>query len=158
MPARISSAITQKAPRRRSRARIPNGLTISKNRKRTNASAAKSQWPAGHTMSGIQTPTISSTTTREGSSPQKRLQLVGSPCTQAGEDHSGSKRDPRQRDSVEPERCPHPQQGGNEGSHGARAPRPEATTKARGYQGRNKGYMSNHECKSTDYKNNVKAI
>ena len=51
----------------------------------------------------------------------ERLQLVGSPCAQAGEDHSGSKRDPRQRDSVEPERCPHPQQGGNEGSHGARA-------------------------------------
>lgn len=73
MPARISSAITQNAPRRLSRALIPRGFSISKKRKRTNDSSASHTLPAGAASRGIHTPTISSITTRLGSSPQQGI-------------------------------------------------------------------------------------
>lgn len=69
IPASKSSAITQKAPCLRSRVRMPNGFTMSKKRNSSNASTACFQLLA--MSSGIHTPTISSTTTLLGSSPQK---------------------------------------------------------------------------------------
>ena len=70
IPAKISSIITPTPPLRYSILRIPNGLKISNRRNSANAARAYHKLPAGAAKSGIQTPTISSTTTREGSSPQ----------------------------------------------------------------------------------------
>lgn len=70
MPPKISSPITQKAPFMRSSFFMPRGFTMSKNRNNTRAVNAQPHARGFTTASGIHTPTISSTTTREGSSPQ----------------------------------------------------------------------------------------
>ena len=51
--------------------RIPNGLKMSNRRKRAKAPNAYHTFPDGAANNAIHTPTISSTTTREGSSPQQ---------------------------------------------------------------------------------------
>lgn len=66
----MSSIIIPTPPLKLSILRIPNGLKMSNRRNSTNAADAYHRLPAGAAKSGIQTPTISSITTREGSSPQ----------------------------------------------------------------------------------------
>ncbi len=69
MPDRMSSAITPAPPGKFSIRRMPNGLKISKRRNRTNAASIHIHSPADTAKSATHVPTISSTTTREGSSP-----------------------------------------------------------------------------------------
>lgn len=71
----MSSAITPMPPGNRSIFRMPKGFAMSKKRNNTNDAKAYQMLPAGAAISGIQTPTISSTTTRLGSSPQKGITL-----------------------------------------------------------------------------------
>ena len=66
----MSSIITPHPPGSFSILRIPKGLRISKKRKSTKAARPYHTCPAGAASRLIHTPTISSTTTREGSSPQ----------------------------------------------------------------------------------------
>ncbi len=76
MPDKISSIITPIPPGKRSMRRMPNGLKISNKRNSAKAPKAYPICPEGTASRAIQVPTISSTTTREGSSPQhfsKRL-------------------------------------------------------------------------------------
>ena len=72
----MSSAITPIPPGNRSICLTPKGLAMSKKRNRTNDAKAYQRLPAGAAMRGIHTPTISSTTTRRGSSPQKGITLL----------------------------------------------------------------------------------
>ena len=70
IPARTSSIITPKPPLIFSISLIPNGLKISNNRNSKNANNMKYQLNGTTANNAIQTPTISSTTIREGSLPQ----------------------------------------------------------------------------------------
>ena len=66
----MSSIITPMPPGKASMRRIPNGFKISKKRNNTKAANAYQRLSPLAASNGIQTPTISSTTMREGSSPQ----------------------------------------------------------------------------------------
>ena len=71
-PAKTSSIMTPTPPFRLSIRRMPNGLAISKMRNKAKAAITYQNHLSslGTANNGLHTPTISSTTTREGSSPQ----------------------------------------------------------------------------------------
>lgn len=72
----MSSAMTPIPPGKRSICRMPKGFAMSKKRNKTNDASAYQMLPTGAAIKGIHTPTISSTTTRRGSSPQKGIILL----------------------------------------------------------------------------------
>ena len=75
IPAKISSAITPIPPSNCSILRIPSGLKISKKRNNKKANKIYQTFPTGTASRAIQTPTISSTTTFDGSFPHSDSNL-----------------------------------------------------------------------------------